>query len=154
MCEVANVSRTVTSHVRHRPLAHGPWNQRYAVWTFSVWSKEAGWFFSWLNPCLVQCTLYSIVQKTTLHVYQRCVDSWGHADPWHQLEYHNYTATRMVSLDIRKPMDAMSGALSQSPECAAFEAKIRALTIWYVQLAKSMLKDCSVIFLSQNFCLS
>ena len=32
----------------------GPWNQRYAVWTFSIWSKEAGWFLSGSNPCLVQ----------------------------------------------------------------------------------------------------
>ena len=41
----------------------------------------------------------------------------------------------------------MGGALSQSPVYAAFEAKIRALTIWDVQLAKRMLKDGSAIFL-------
>ena len=47
----------------------------------------------------------------------------------------------MVSLDIRKPMVVMGGALSQSPVRAAFEARIRALSIWGVQLAKRMLKD-------------
>ena len=60
----------------------------------------------------------------------------------------------MVSLDIRKPMDVMGGALSQSPVCAAFEAKIRALSIWDVQLAKSMLKDCSVIRRNATHCVS
>ena len=58
----------------------------------------------------------------------------------------------MVSLDIRKPMDVMGGVLSQLPEHAAFDAKIRAISIWDVQLAKRMLKDCSVIFLSKIFC--
>ena len=48
----------------------------------------------------------------------------------------------MVSLDIRKPTDVMSSSLSQ----------IRVLSIWDVQLARRILKDCSVIFLSQNYC--
>ena len=59
----------------------------------------------------------------------------------------------MVSLDIRKPMDVMGGALSQSPLCTVFEAKIRALTIWDVPSAKRMLKDYSVIFQLKKFLL-
>ena len=37
-------------------------------------------------------------------------------------------------------MDVMGGALSQSPVCADFEANMRALSIWDVQLAMTVLK--------------
>ena len=145
----------------------GLWNKRYAVWTFSVWSKEAGWFLSGLNYCLVNARQIVSFRRLCL----ACLPALRlqlrpcrplastRAPQLHRWGSHNFapgrrpTATRMVSLDIRKPMDVIGGALSQSPVCAAFEARIRALSIWDVQLAKSMLKVCSVIILAQHFCL-
>ena len=40
------------------------WPMKSTLRRLDVWSMEAGWFFSGLNPCLVQWTPYSIVQKT------------------------------------------------------------------------------------------
>ena len=120
----------------------GPWNQRYAVWTFSVWSKEAGWFFSGLFNAR-HIVSFKRLCRVCLSALRRqlrpCRPLASTRVPQlHWWGSHNFdpsrrpTATRMVSFEIRKPMDVMGGALSQSSVCSAFEAKIRALSIWDV----------------------
>ena len=109
----------------------GPWIQRSAVWTFSLWSQEAGWFFTGLNPALFNARHIVSFKRLCL----ACLPAlfWQlrpcrplastRAPQVHRWGSHNCppsrrpTATRMVSLDIRKPMDEMCGALSQSPVC-------------------------------------
>ena len=65
--------------------------------------------------------------------------------------YCSPTATHVLLLDICKPMDVIGSAVSQSSVCAAFEAKMWALSILHVQLTKRMPKDGLIIFLLQYF---
>ena len=164
MCAVANVSGTVTAHVRHRPLAYGinvtpsgrfPSDRRRPVCSLVDWTPalfDARQIVSFRRLCfaclpalrrqLRQCRPMASTRAPQVHW-------WGS---------HNFapsrrpTATRMVSLDIRKPIEVMGGALIQSSVWAVLKLGYGPYQFGMCSWPTEMLKDCSVIFLSQNFC--